>query len=155
MRELRNTIGRKEWLSRKALLYLLIIVIPFLSLSAGKKRVLIPLSDGEKVFYSYIHSYALFPVEDCWVFKGGKFYLFSESVLTGGEGNPSGDEGKYVLDRKGRMIFYDIWRELPDPVYIRVSGRYKNAISVKGKVYNLPGIFGDGVIRVSLIYMGW
>ena len=52
------------------------------------------------------------------------------------------------------MVFYDIWRELPDVFYIRVNARYKNSISVGGENYKLADIFGKSArVKVKLIYM--
>ncbi len=166
MRELKGIIEKKEWLSRGFFpafryawigglaLSFLLMPEPFLVLSAGGKKLFISLSEGEKIFYSYIHSYTLSSVEDCWIFKEGKLYLLGERVFSGGAGNPSGDEGRYILREDGSMIFYGIWRKLPNHIYIRVSKRYKNLISIRGEVYKLAEIFGDRVkVKVSLIYL--
>ncbi len=166
MRELKGIIEKREWLSRVffsafrcawiggLVLSFLLIPEPFLVLSANGKKVFISLSEGEKIFYSYIHSYTLSPVEDCWIFKEGELYLLGERVFSGGAGNPSGDEGRHISREDGSIIFYDIWRELPSHIYIRVSEKYRNAISIRGEVYKLAEIFGDRArVKVSLVYL--
>ena len=107
MRERKDTTGRREWLSKIPRGFLLgclafsflLIPAPFLVLSADGNSLFIPLSEGKRVYYSYLHSYTLFPVEDCWIFKRGKLYLFGERTFSGGAGNPAGEEVNFFLER--------------------------------------------------------